>query len=131
MPKTTHSLNKREREIYEIVVKLGVAAVADVIKKMQVPPSYSAVRATMRVLTERKFLKHRADGKRYLYEPATDVVQARRFEMIRMLSTFFAGSTSDAVAALLDVSSQNITDDEYDELIGLIQKAKSSQPKRE
>lgn len=128
-PKTTHSLSKREREVYEIVVKLGLASVSDVMKQIKPPPSYSAVRATLRVLVERKFLKHRSEGKRYIYQPVADVTKSRRSEMSRLLSTFFGGSATDAVAALLDVSSKEITEDQYDELIDLIREAKSTNTK--
>ena len=76
--KTPLELGKRERQIVETVVKLGEAAVSDVRKELADPPSYSAVRATMTLLVEKKWLKYRQDGKRYLYRPAAGQKKAQR-----------------------------------------------------
>jgi len=123
-------LNKREREIYEIVVAMSEASVSDVMAKMSQPPSYSAVRATLTVLMQRGFLKHRSEGKRYLYRPAMRLAKARKVELTRVLSTFFGGSATEAMAALLDVSAEGITDEQYDELVQLIQQAKADRKER-
>ncbi|MEM9586693.1 MAG: BlaI/MecI/CopY family transcriptional regulator [Planctomycetota bacterium] len=122
--KSTIRLSRRERQIFEIVASLGEASVADVIRQLPDAPSYSAVRATLSLLTKRGWLKHRADGKRYLYRPATSVNKTGRIELKRMLTTFFAGSATDAIATLLDVSSRQLTPEQYDEMMEMIRKAK-------
>src|SRR6476469_6977063 len=97
-------LRRRERQIMDVVYQLGRATAADVLERIPNPPSYSAVRAMMRVLEEKGVLKHEQDGPRYLYRPVVLREKARRSALKQMLRTFFDGSTEQAVAALLDLS---------------------------
>ena len=93
--KTPLELGRRERQIVETVVKLGEASVADVRNHLVDPPSYSAVRAMLVVLVEKKWLKYRQDGKRYLYRPAAGREKSQKRAVSRLLETFFAGSPTD------------------------------------
>lgn len=125
--KTPLELGKRERQIYETVVAMGEASVADVKAKLQDPPSYSAVRATMNLLVDKKWLKHRKAGQKYLYRPAAGQEKAKRTAVQRLLSNVFGDSPTDAVAALLDATSGRLTDDQLQEMTDMIQKARQEQ----
>jgi BlaI family transcriptional regulator, penicillinase repressor len=112
MGKLPLELGKRERQIVEAVYRLGEAPVAEVLRELKNPPSYSAVRAMLGMLVEKGFLKYRRDGKRYLYRPAVSKETARKSALQSLLSTFFEGEPLNAMAALLDVSSANLTDED-------------------
>jgi BlaI family penicillinase repressor len=117
--KKSPALGHRERQIVETVYRLGEASVAEVLKELSDPPTYSTIRAMLGSLVEKGALLYRQDGKRYLYRPAVAVESARTSALKNMLSTFFAGRTSIAVAALLDAS-DDISDDELGDIRRLI-----------
>src|SRR5436190_21527213 len=101
MPKHPHvHLSRRERQIMDIIYKLGQASAADVLENMADPPSYSAVRAMLRLLEEKGYLKHDTDGQRYVFVPTLNREKARKSALQQMLQTFFDGSTEEAVATL-------------------------------
>lgn len=117
-------LAKRERQIVETVVKLGEASVSEVQEQLEDAPSYSAVRSIMSVLVEKKWLKFRRDGKRFLYSPMGGVGRAKRNAVSKLLDTFFAGSPSDALASLLDSKSAQIDDEEFERMSKLVELAR-------
>lgn len=125
--KTPMELGKRERQLYETVVALGEASVNDVLAKVEKAPSYSAVRATLNLLVDKKWLKFRQDGQKYLYRPAIGKEKAQRTAIKRVLSNVFADSATEAVAALLDVSASKLTDDQLQEMIEMIEQAKQGE----
>jgi len=96
-------LSRRESQIMDIVYELGRASAADVLQRLPDAPSYSAVRALLRVLEDKGHLRHEHDGPRYVYLPTTPRERARETAMRRVVRTFFGGSTERAVAALLDL----------------------------
>jgi predicted transcriptional regulator len=96
-------LSRRESQIMDIVYELGRASAADVLQLLPDAPSYSAVRALLRVLEDKGHLRHEHDGPRYVYLPTTPRERARETAMRRVVRTFFGGSTERAVAALLDL----------------------------
>lgn len=122
-PSDAH-LSRRERQIMDILYARGGASVADVLEKLPDPPSYSAVRAMLRVLEDKGHLKHRQDGPRYVYEPTQSRARARRSAMQRLVQTFFDGSTEQTVAALLDLKGDQLDDSELRRLSDLIEKAR-------
>lgn len=117
-------LSRRERQIMDVIYQLGEASVSDVMERIPEPPSYSAVRALLRVLEDKSLVRHRQDGPRYVYIPTVSHNKAKQSALQQMLSTFFEGSTERAVAALLDLSSTNMSPEELDRLAGLIERAK-------
>jgi BlaI family transcriptional regulator, penicillinase repressor len=125
---TPLELGKRERQIYETVLGLKEASVSEVLSKLDSPPSYSAVRATLNFLVEKSWLKFRQDGQKYLYSAAMGQQKTQRNAMTRMLTTFFHGSATDAVAALLDVSTGELSDEQLQTMIEMIQKARKDNP---
>ncbi|KPJ88216.1 MAG: CopY family transcriptional regulator [Gemmatimonas sp. SG8_17] len=125
MSASTHiDLSRRERQIMDVIYARGSATVRDVMDGIPDPPSYSAVRAMLRVMEEKGHLEHRHDGPRYVYVPTMPHSQARESAMKQMLRTFFDGSAERAVAALLDMSGSDLSELELDRLAALIEQAR-------
>ena len=121
MATSSHTqLSRRERQIMDIIYRLGEATAAEVMENLPDPPSYSAVRALMRILEEKKHLRHRQEGPRYVYTPTVPLDAAKQSALKHVLSTFFEGSVSQAVAALLDLGRDDLTDAELERLARLI-----------
>jgi predicted transcriptional regulator len=117
-------LARRERQIMDVVYTKGQASVAEVHQALPDPPSYSAVRALMRILEEKGHLRHREVGKKYVYCPTRSPGEASKSAARRLMDTFFAGSAERAVAALLEVSQEKLSEEELDRLAELIQRAR-------
>jgi len=117
-------LGRRERQIVEIVYQLAEASVADVRAHLADPPGYSAVRAMLGVLVRKGVLRSRREGNRYLYRPTMPKEKARRSVLRKVLSTFFAGRTSEAMAALLEVSAEELSEEELDRIAALVEQAR-------
>lgn len=124
MAKTPKTLGGRERQIMDAIHQLGEAAVSEVLKLLPDPPSYSSVRTMMRLLEEKGFLKHRRDGMKYVYRSVESLDRVKRSAVRHLLNTFFSTSPSDAVAAVLDASSDKMSADDFDRLAELIDKAR-------
>lgn len=116
-------LSRRERQIMDVVYRLGEASVADVQEGIPDAPSYSAVRALMGVLEDKGELTHRRVGPRYVYSPTTPADEASASALERLLRTFFDGSPTKAMAALVDLS-EDLPEDELRELEKMIRDAR-------
>jgi predicted transcriptional regulator len=117
-------LSRRERQIMDVVYRRGQATAAEVLEDLPDPPSYSAVRAMLRVLDEKGHLRHEQQGPRYVFLPTVPREQARRSALQQLVHTFFDGSTEQAVAALLDQSDRTLSDAELARLARLIAQAR-------
>ncbi|MDR3698245.1 MAG: BlaI/MecI/CopY family transcriptional regulator [Candidatus Sulfopaludibacter sp.] len=117
-------LSRRERQIMDILYQRGKAAAAEVREAMPDAPSYSAVRAMLRVLEDKGHVKHQAEGLKYVYVPTVARDKAKRSAVKHLLDTFFKESPEQVVAALLDVSSTRLTREELDRMSEMIEKAK-------
>jgi BlaI family transcriptional regulator, penicillinase repressor len=117
-------LSRRERQIMDIVYQRGKASAAEVREAMPDAPSYSAVRAMLRILEEKGHLKHQEEGLKYVYAPTVARDKAKRSAVQHLLDTFFNGSPEQIMAALLDVSSTRLTREELDRMSAMIEKAK-------
>jgi predicted transcriptional regulator len=125
MPRPTHeSLSRRERQIMDVIYRRGRATAAEVLEALPDPPSYSAIRALLRVLEEKGHLRHEQDGPRYVFLPTVGREKARRSALRQLVQTFFEGSTAQAVAALLGEAGANLSDEELDRLSHLIDQAR-------
>jgi predicted transcriptional regulator len=122
--RTKTEMSRRERQIMDVIYRLGEASVAEVRAGIPDAPSYSAVRGLLRVLTEKGHLSHSTERPRYVYRPTTPRAEARNSALERVLSTFFDDSPSSAMAALLDLSGGDLTDAELDKLEAMIQDAR-------
>jgi predicted transcriptional regulator len=118
-------LSRRERQIMDIVYRRGKATAAGVMDDLPDPPTYSAVRAALRLLEEKGLLSHEMDGKRYVYLPTTPRTQARTTALRHLLRTFFNGSPEQVVNALIEDSQPSPA--ELDRLAKLIEQARSGE----
>jgi predicted transcriptional regulator len=121
-----HDLSRRERQIVDILYTQGQATAAEVQAALPDPPSYSAVRAMLRILEEKGHVRHEQDGPRYVYLPTVARDNAKRSAMRHMLQTFFDGSAEQAISALLDDSSARLSDQELDRLARMIDQARKT-----
>ena len=123
MPKTD-PLSRREREMMNIIFTRGRATATEVLDDMDDPPSYSAVRATLRVLEQKGHLKHQHDGTRYVYIPTVNRDRVRISALDQLLATFFDGSAANVVATLIERQKDNMSDEELERLQTLIGEAR-------
>ena len=117
-------LSRRERQIMDILYQRGKSSAAEVREAMVNAPSYSAVRAMLRVLEDKGHVKHQAEGLKYVYVPAVARDKAKRSAVKHLMDTFFNDSPDQVVAALLDVSSTRLTREDLDRMARMIEKAK-------
>jgi BlaI family penicillinase repressor len=118
------ALSRRERQIMDILYQRGKSSASEVREAMPDAPSYSAVRAMLRVLEDKGHVKHRSEGLRYVYLPMVAHEKARRSAVKHLVDTFFSDAPEDVVAALLDVSSPRVTRAELDRMSEMIERAK-------
>jgi predicted transcriptional regulator len=119
-----NALSRRERQIMDILYKLERGSVGQVLSELANKPSYSTVRAQLRVLEEKGHVRHEEHGLRYVYIPAVPRDVARRSALRHLVETFFDGSTEKVVAALLGGEVARISPEELDRLARLIAKGR-------
>ncbi len=118
------TFTRREREIMDILYRRGRATAAEVLEDLPDPPSYSAVRALLRILEDEGHIKHVQDGPRYVYLPAVARNDARKSALSHVVTTFFDGSVEQVVATLVESSRSKLSTEELERLAQLIEKAK-------
>jgi BlaI family penicillinase repressor len=123
MKSNDQNLSRRERQIMDVIHARSEATAADVQAALPNPPSYSAVRALLRILEEKGFLKHREDGPRYVFAPVESPERARGSALKRVVETFFDGSLANAVAAL--VETEKLPPGELARIEAIIKRAKT------
>lgn len=119
------SLSRRERQIMDVLYARRAATAAEVRDALPDPPSYSAVRALLRILEEKGHARHEQDGPRYVYYPQVTRDRARRSALKRLVSTFFGGSAAQAAAAL--IGSESLSAGEVERLRALLEKARTEE----
>ena len=118
------ALSRRERQIMEIIYRRGAATASEVREDLPSAPSYSAVRALLRILEEKGHLKHDEDGARYVYRPTVARQKAGSQALTSLVDTFFGGSAGLAAAALLDDATRRMSENELNQLETLIVRAR-------
>jgi predicted transcriptional regulator len=128
MTRTTlqSALSRRERQIMDVVYRLGEANAAEVARALEDQPAYNSVRVTLGILEKKGYLTHRQDGPRYVYRPTIATDKARRSAMRHVLQTFFRGSPSAAILSLLDGSAR-LSQQELDEIAHAIAQARKQE----
>ncbi len=116
-------LSRRERQILDLLYKAGKATAADVQAGLPDPPSYSAVRAMLRILEDKGHVRHDLDGLKYVYMPTVARDRAKRSALKHVVNTFFEGSASQVMAALFEMSPHELDDTELARLRKLIDTA--------
>lgn len=121
---TEQYLSRRERQIMDILHARESVTAAEVRAALPDPPSYSAVRALLRILEAKGHVRHRQDGARYVYLPCVSRRAASRSALKRVIATFFQGSVTQAMAALLESADTRLSDWELNKLQQIIKQAK-------
>jgi predicted transcriptional regulator len=122
MAQNPDTLSRRERQIMDVIYGRGQATAAEVVAALPDPPSYSAVRALLRILEQKGHLRHQEDGPRYVFLPTVSRDRARRSALRNLVRTFFDGSPAQAAAALIDQA--DLSDEDVTRLTAMIDKAR-------
>jgi BlaI family penicillinase repressor len=117
-------VSRRERQILDVLYRAGRATAAEIQQAMPNPPGYSAVRTLLRILEDKGHVRHEQDGARYVYLPRVERDRAKRSAMRHLLHTFFDGSATQAIAALIDDDSHKLSADDWQRLADLIERAR-------
>jgi BlaI family penicillinase repressor len=126
----SEELSRRERQVMEILHRRGDSTVTEIMQALSDPPSYSAVRSILRILGEKDLIAHKEDGPRYVYFPAKPTDKARDDVLAHVVRTYFAGSTEQAVTALLRLSDADLDDAEVTRLREKIRRARRNESER-
>jgi len=119
-----NQLSRRERQIMEVIYSHGRATAAEVRENLPDPPSYSAVRAMLRILEDKGHLVHENDGPRYVFLPTTPREEARETALRGVIQTFFGGSPENAVTALLDLGDDDLDSEALERIAERIEQAR-------
>lgn len=122
--KSLRELSPRERQVMDALYRRDEATVSEILDELEDPPSYSAVRAVLRVLEEKGHVRHRQDGPRYVYRPTIAAEKARRNALSHLVRTFFDGSAERAAVALLEMSDTELPDEVVERLAERVERAK-------
>ena len=118
------SLSKRERQIMEVIYRRKSASVKEVLEDIPNPPTYSAVRSILNILEEKGFLKHKKQGKKYIYSPTIPTGKATKSAVKQLLHTYFDNSLEKAVTTMLEMHNDGLTDADYKRLSRIIERAR-------
>jgi len=118
------TLSRRERQIMDIVYRLGRASVGEVMEALTGEPAYSTVRAQLRVLEEKGHLRHEEENLRYVYLPAVSRQIAQRSALEHLVDTLFGGSAEQLVATLIGEEHSKVSDEELERIARLIARAR-------
>jgi predicted transcriptional regulator len=123
--RSTHpALTRRERQIVDILYRLGRATASEVMTELTGTPNYSTVRTQLRVLEEKGHVRHEEHGLRYVYAPAVPRAAARKSALRHLVDTFFDGSAEQVVAAVLGGEATRLSDEDLKRIAGLVAKAR-------
>ncbi len=120
-------LSRRERQVMEVLHRRGRGTVSEIMRELPDKPTYSAVRSVLRILGEKGLVDHSEDGAKYVYRPATPTEEAREHVLARVIDTYFAGSTEQAVTALLRMSDADVSDSELESLRQRVRDARAGE----
>jgi predicted transcriptional regulator len=122
---TAGELTRRERQVMNILHRRGASTVSEIMEELPDPPTYSAVRSILRILGEKAMVTYREDGPRYVYLPAESTEATQETALAHLVETYFAGSTEQAVTALLRLSDADIDEAEIARLRDKIRRARA------
>jgi len=123
----TEDLSRRERQVIEILHRRGQSTVTEIMQGLPDPPTYSAVRSVLRILTGKGLIDHREDGPRYVYFPVLPTDKTREDVLAHVVRTYFSGSAEQAVTALLRLSDARIDGEKLEQLRGKIRRARQNE----
>lgn len=125
-PNEQQPLSRRERQILDVIYNLGRASASEVLERMADPPTYTTVRGLLRVLESKGHVRHEEEEGRYVYFPTMTKQRAAKSALKHVVSTFFDGSPSRAMAALLG-NERGLSEDEIDRLAELVERAREKE----
>lgn len=125
------SLSKRERQILDILYRTSRATALEVQEQLPESPSYSTVRALLRILEDKGHVRHAVDGTKYVFSPAVPAERARRSALTHLMHTFFEGSAGKAMLALLDTAPGDLSPEDLDRLQARLDNARRSAARKE
>src|ERR1700704_1587086 len=117
------SLSRRERQIMDILYRMGRATAGEVMESLSGEPTYSTVRTQLRVLEEKGHIRHEDHGLKYVYFPAVPRTAARKSALRHLVDTFFEGSAEHAVAALLGGEGSKLSEEQLERIADLVKKS--------
>ncbi len=123
-------LSRRERQIMDVLLELDQATAGEVRARLPDPPSYSAVRAMLAKLEKKGHVRHTERGLRYVYSPKISRTKARRSAVTRLVNVFFDRSVAGAVTGMIDMSADQLSDDELDRIAAKIEEARNRKSER-
>ena len=124
--KLHYDLSKRERQIMDIVYRMRNASAKEIQENIPAPPGYSTIRKLLNILENKGFLKHVKNGLKYIYSPTISRKKAMRSALRQMLEIYFDNSVEDAVSALIELKSADLSDQEFNNLISHIEKTREA-----
>lgn len=122
-------LSRRERQLLEVIYRLDKSTAAEIMENLPDAPTYTTVRGLLRVLESKGHVRHEKDGARYVYSATMTKQRAAKSVLRHVLSTFFDGSPSQAMAALLG-SERAVSEDELDRLADLVKQARKKEKQK-
>ncbi len=121
------ALTRRERQIMDILYRLGRATAGDVMAALAGSPNYSTVRTQLRILEQKGHVRHEEEGLRYVYVPVLPRRAARKSALRHLVDTFFDGSAEQVVAALLGGEGARLSKEELDRIAALVADARKEE----
>ena len=115
-------LSRREREIMQALYSLSEAGAADIARHLDDEEGYDSIRVTIGILERKGFVKHRREGRRYIYRPKISAERAGRMAMEELTATFFNGCSTSAVLAFLEAASGHMTADDLEEISAFVER---------
>ena len=123
MKKTTH-LSRREREVMDLVFAQGEATLSQILEGMESPPTRAALRSILTILEGKGHLKHRQEGREFIYQPVHSRAEVGQSTLSRVIGTFFGGSLTQALATYLSHPQTQLSEEEVTELRRFLDQAK-------
>ena len=117
--------SRRERQIMDIVFRLGSATAAEIHSLLPDRPTYTTVRGLLRIMVQKEYLLVRSDGVRFVYRPSTARRDAGASSLAHVIRTFFDGSPAEAMTALLGAPDLELSADDLEQLSHVVQRAKA------
>ncbi len=117
------NLSKRERQIMDVILRNRECSATQVMEELPDPPSYSSVRALLAIMLKKGYLKIRQEGKKYIYYAAEVKENVEKSVLDNLITTFFEGSAPKAISSILNITSSNLTKQDYKELKKIIEEA--------
>ena len=127
--KLQNDLSKRERQVMAIIYRRNNASVNDVLEAIPNPPSYSAVRSVVNILEDKGFIKHKKQGKKFVYSPTISRKKATSSAVKQLLTTYFDNSLEKAVTTMLEIHNDDLTDEDFQRLSRIIERVQMEDEK--